>query len=190
MQIILSWQPKYEIYFLPNSLHNVAMVLHSVGQMTPSYWNFMPIQSNSFNLGVNFRNYPTTICFIHRNVGILIVLKRGRSKDDCDLETTSNNVFSCFHRQFLNYRRLLLLLNVRMCIHLFSSSRRGLVSSVSAYWSQKPLGSYPRSVIKTEIRKIFFRRLPLSRFLAKTLRANKPAMKKVSQKKSVVRSQR
>ena len=42
---------------------------------------------------------------------------------------------------------------------------------------RKILGSYPRSVIKNEIRKIFLRRVPLSRFLAKTLRVNKPAMK-------------
>ena len=38
---------------------------------------------------------------------------------------------------------------------------------------------YTRSVIKNEIRKIFLQRLLLSRFRAKTLRVNKPVMKKV-----------
>ena len=37
--------------------------------------------------------------------------------------------------------------------------------------------SNPRSDIKTKYKKIFLRRLPLSRFLAKTLRVNKIAMK-------------
>ena len=41
---------------------------------------------------------------------------------------------------------------------------------------------------QNEIRKIFLRRFPLSRLLAKTLRVNKIAMKSFSKKKSVVRS--
>ena len=51
--------------------------------------------------------------------------------------------------------------------------RRGLVCR------RKSLGSYPRSVIQNEIWKIFLRRLPLSRLMAKTLRVNKAAMKKI-----------
>ena len=48
--------------------------------------------------------------------------------------------------------------------------------------SHKSLGSYLRSVIKNEVWKIFHRRLPLNRFLAKTRRLNKPTMKKFLQK--------
>ena len=45
----------------------------------------------------------------------------------------------------------------------------------------------PGQSSKMKYKKIFLRRLPLSRFLAKTLRVNKIAMKKFL-KKSVVRS--
>ena len=56
-------------------------------------------------------------------------------------------------------------------------SRRGLVSSVSAYQIQKPGLMSQVSHQKLKYEKIFLRRLPLSRFLAKPLKVNKSAMK-------------
>ena len=43
---------------------------------------------------------------------------------------------------------------------------------------RKSLSWYPRSVIKYEIWKIFLRPIRLRRFLRRTLRVNKPALKK------------
>ena len=60
----------------------------------------------------------------------------------------------------------------------FENRRRGLVCSVSTYQAQKHGFVSQVSHQKNEIWKIFLRRLPLNRFLAKTLRLNKIAMKK------------
>ena len=49
-------------------------------------------------------------------------------------------------------------------------SRRGLVGTVLAYYTKSQAWS-PRPDIKNEIRKLFLRQFPVSRFLAKTLRA-------------------
>ena len=82
---------------------------------------------------------------------------------------------------------------IQIIVILLSSgswSRRGLVRSVLAYYTQKPGFVSQVSHQKwNKKKKIFLRRLPLCRFLAKTLRVNKAAMKKYL-KKSVVRSRR
>ena len=59
------------------------------------------------------------------------------------------------------------------------SCRHGLEDSVLAYQT-KSQGSSSSPDIKTKYKKVFLRRFPLSKFLAKTLRVNKIAMKSFS----------
>ena len=54
---------------------------------------------------------------------------------------------------------------------------RGLAGSVLAFLDVKP-GFQPQARHQNEIRKVFFRRYPSSRFLKKNLRVNKIFLKK------------
>ena len=54
-----------------------------------------------------------------------------------------------------------------------------MLSVVIGLLHEKP-GFEPKARYLTKIRKVFLRRFPLSRFLAKTLRVNKIAMKNFS----------
>ena len=62
--------------------------------------------------------------------------------------------------------------------YMHSWSRRGLVGSVGLLDEKSGFESQARH--QNKIRKVFVRRFPLSRFLAKTLRVNKIAMKSFS----------
>ena len=95
-----------------------------------------------------------------------------------------SKMFNCWERRWINVDGAPHTLSATVAIFLGVRSvrgRRGLVGSVSAYYT-KSQGSSPRLDIKTKYKKYFF-----GRFLAKTLRVNKNCHEKFLIK-SVVRS--